>query len=87
MKKLLLISIITSTCVSASVSNSCNITLYKKKFNSKTYYTLQGESISKKVIAKLAPSCKFSMKLMTEAQKREMKIKRLKSQLKKLGAK
>jgi len=83
MKKLLLISIITSTCVSAS----CNITLYKKKFNSKTYYTLQGESISKKVIAKLAPSCKFSMKLMTEAQKREMKIKRLKSQLNKLGVK
>ena len=80
MKNLIvLMSLLVVTNVQA---NSCNLTLFKKKASSKTYYTLKGETISQKIIKKL--DCNVTTKYFSASQLRAMKIKRLKKQLNKL---
>lgn len=69
---------------SLALSSSCTINLVKKSATSKTNYTPQGESISSKIVAKLKPQCKFNIRLMSLAEKRQFDINRLKARLKKL---
>lgn len=73
--------------ISNSASASCNITLQKKKAGAKTSYTMSGDTISKKVIAKLSKQCKFDFVIMSERQLKAMKIAKLKKQLAKLSQK
>lgn len=78
--KTLLISLL----LISSAQAACNITLYNKTAGAKTSYTLEGESISQKVIAKLSTQCTFSIKTMSAAQKKAMTVKSLKKRLAKL---
>ena len=69
---------------SANASSQCRIDLVKKTHTGKTSYTLNGDSISAKVIEKLSPQCDFDIRLMTSAEKRAFDINRLKVRLAKL---
>ena len=85
MKTLLIGSTLLLTLIANGQANTtCNITLYNKTAGAKTSYTLEGESISQKVIAKLSTQCTFSIKTMSVAQKKAMTVKSLKKRLAKL---
>ena len=58
-----------------------------EKEGAKTAYTMSGESISKKVIAKLANQCKFTFVVMSSKKIKAMKIAKLTKQLAKLSSK
>lgn len=85
MKNLLILAVLITSI--STVKASCNITLYKKTIDAKTSYTLDGDSVSKRVIEKLSPVCKFTVKAMSGDQKRAMTIKSLQKRLAKLNTK
>ena len=80
-------TILISLLLISSAQAACNITLYTKTIGAKTSYTLEGDSISKKVIEKLSSQCAFDIKAMSATQKKAMQIKTLRRRLAKLQKK
>lgn len=84
MKNLLL-----ATTLLLSISaqaNNCQITLVKKTEKSKSAY-IDGVSVSAKIQKAMESVCIVKVRVMTDEEKRLDKIKSLKKQLNKLGAK
>lgn len=85
MKNLIILTVLVATFTGAAANASCTINLKKKKAGAKTSYTMSGETISKKVVAKLSSQCKFNYSIMSVSELRAMKIAKLKKQLAKLN--
>lgn len=81
-------SLITTLLISASITTfGCELNLVKTKVDAKTYYTSQGESISKATLEKLASQCKINARVMSAEEKLKFDIKRAEARVEKLKAK
>lgn len=81
MKKLAVLAVL---LISVQSKGACHISLMKKTPTAKTFYTNQGNTISKSVIKKLSSECTFDISLMSSKMKTQIDIKRLKARLAKL---
>ena len=62
-------------------ASACELNLSKTKAKGKTYYTVKGDSLSSKNVAKLARVCGIHVKIMTPNEVIFHKIKRLKNKI------
>ena len=83
MKNLIIVSTLLLIASNYSFA-ACNLDLYQTKQGAKSYYTVKGERLSLKTVQKLSNVCVVKSSLASEAMKKELKIRRLQAQLKKL---